>query len=69
MDKPKLKTPKWEPGQPVEFKHVAELSSRLSVRDAGILGSVWNNLSTARGKLRKIAREETPCNEKSPTMN
>ena len=56
--KNKLKTPAWEPGQEVEFKHVAELSSRLSVRDAGIVGTIWNQLTMVeRPRVRELEQE------------
>ena len=43
----------WAVGDPVEFKHVRELSSRLSERDSAIVGNIWNELQCALGRLKR----------------
>lgn len=43
-----------KPGDPVEFKHVIELSSRLAERDSQIIGHIWNELQCAGGEVKTL---------------
>lgn len=42
----------WKVGDEVEFKHVIELTSRLSERDGLMVGNIWNELQSAKGRVK-----------------
>lgn len=45
---------KWKPDEPVEFKHVVEVSERIGRMsdDSRLLGHVWNELQEAKGRVK-----------------
>lgn len=49
---------KWKPHEPVEFKHVVEVSERLGRMsdDSMLMGHIWNQLQEAKGGLNAFAR-------------
>ncbi len=44
----------WKVGDEVEFKHILELTSRLSERDGLMVGNIWNGLQSTGGKVKAL---------------